>query len=160
MYNINDILAQLQGGQSAESIAQAFADTLNAAIAKQNEEVVKAAARQEKVNWMCDIIEEIIEFVKEFYPELIPADTDLDFSESDVEDLIDELDAAIPQLVQLTSALKGLEDMTKAPVSKLEPIGTAKMTIKAPGKQPATFEVKDADFGAVMTDFFKKNGLM
>lgn len=160
MYNINDILAQLQGGQSAESIAQAFADTLNAAIAKQNEEAVKAAARQEKVNWMCDIIEEIIEFVKEFYPELIPADAGLDFSESDVEDLIDELDAAIPQLVQLTSALKGLEDMTKAPVSKLEPIGTAKMTIKAPGKQPATFEVKDADFGAVMTDFFKKNGLM
>ena len=160
MYNINDILAQLQGGQSAESIAQAFADTLNAAIAKQNEEAVKAAARQEKVNWMCDIIEEIIEFVKEFYPELIPADADLDFSESDVEDLIDELDAAVPQLVQLTSALKGLEDMTKAPVSKLEPIGTAKMTIKAPGKQPATFEVKDADFGAVMTDFFKKNGLM
>lgn len=159
MYNMNDILAQLQGGQSADQIAQAFTDALNAAIQKQNEQSEADARRQAKISDMADLIEDIVDFISEYYPEVLPEDMDLEITEADVAELIDELDAAIPQLVQLTSALKGLEELTAKPVSRVEPIGTAKMTIKRPGAEPVTFEAKDVSFGDAMEKFFRQNGL-
>lgn len=159
MYNMNDILAQLQGGQSADQIAKSFTDALNAAIQKQNEQSAAASRRKAKIADMADLIEDIVDFISEYYPEVLPEDMDLEITEADVADLIDELDAAIPQLVQLTSALKGLEELTAKPVSKLEPIGTAKMTIKRPGAEPVTFEAKDVSFGDAMEKFFRQNGL-
>lgn len=159
MYNMNDILAQLQGGQSADQIAKSFTDALNAAIQKQNEQSEADARRKAKISDMADLIEDIVDFISEYYPEVLPEDMDLEITEADVAELIDELDAAIPQLVQLTSALKGLEELAAKPVSKLEPIGTAKMTIKRPGAEPVTFEAKDVSFGDAMEKFFKQNGL-
>lgn len=159
MYNMNDILAQLQGGQSADQIAQAFTDALNAAIQKQNEQSEANARRQAKISDMADLIEDIVDFISEYYPEVLPEDMDLEITEADVAELIDELDAAIPQLVQLTSALKGLEELTAKSVSRVEPIGTAKMTIKRPGAEPVTFEAKDVSFGDAMEKFFRQNGL-
>lgn len=156
MYNMNDILAQLQGGQSADQIAKAFTDALNAAIQKQNEQSEAKVRRQAKISDMTVLIEYIIDFVSEHYPELLPEDMDLEITEDEVAKLIDELDAAVPQLVQLTSAL---EELTAKPVSKLEPIGTAKMTIKRPGAKPVTFEAKDVSFGDAMEKFFRQNGL-
>lgn len=159
MYNMNDILAQLQGGQSADQIAKSFTDALNAAIQKQNEQSEADARRKAKISDMADLIEDIVDFISEYYPEVLPEDMDLEITETDVAELIDELDAAIPQLVQLTSALKGLEELAAKPVSKLEPIGTAKMTIKRPGAEPVTFEAKDVSFGDAMEKFFRQNGL-
>lgn len=159
MYNMNDILAQLQGGQSADQIAQAFADALNAAIQKQNEQSAANARRQAKISDMADLLADIVDFINEYYPELLPEDVDLEITEEDVAGLIDELDAAVPQLVQLTSALKGLEELTAKPVSHVEPIGTAKMTVKRPGAKPITFEAKDMSFNDAMEKFFRQNGL-
>lgn len=159
MYNMNDILAQLQGGQSADQIAKSFTDALNAAIQKQNEQSEANARRKAKISDMADLIEDIVNFIDEYYPELLPEDMDLEITEDEVAELIDELDAAVPQLVQLTSALKGLEELAAKPVSKLEPIGTAKMTIKRPGAEPVTFEAKDVSFGDAMEKFFRQNGL-
>lgn len=159
MYNMNDILAQLQGGQSADQIAKSFTDALNAAIQKQNEQSEATARRKAKISDMADLIEDIVNFIDEYYPELLPEDMDLEITEDEVAELIDELDAAVPQLVQLTSALKGLEELAAKPVSKLEPIGTAKMTIKRPGAEPVTFEAKDVSFGDAMEKFFRQNGL-
>ena len=162
MYNMNDILAQLQGGQSADQIAKSFTDALNAAIQKQNEQSVANARRQAKIIDMADLIEDLVDFISEYYPEVLPEDVDLEITEEDVAGLIDELDAAVPQLVQLTSALKGLENlMDDAPkkTSRVEPIGTAKMTIKRPGAEPVTFEAKDVSFGDAMEKFFRQNGL-
>lgn len=159
MYDMNDILAQLQGGQSADQIAKAFTDALNAAIQKQNEESAAAHQRQAKIDGMMDIIDYILQFIEDFYPEVLSGDADLEITESDVAKLIDELDAAIPQLVQMTSSLKNLEKLAAKPVSKLEPIGTAKMTIKRPGAEPVTFEAKDVSFSDAMEKFFKQNGL-
>lgn len=156
MYNMNDILAQLQGGQSADQIAKSFTDALNAAIQKQNEQSEANARRQAKISDMTDLIKDIVDFIREYYPEVLPEDMDLEITEDEVAELIDELDAAIPQLVQLTSALKGLEELTAKPV---EPIGTAKMTIKRPGAEPVTFEAKDVSFGDAMEKFFRQNGL-
>ena len=159
MYNMNDILAQLQGGQSADQIAKSFTDALNAAIQKQNEQSVANARRQAKISDMADLIEDLVDFISEYYPEVLPEDVDLEITEEDVAGLIDELDAAVPQLVQLTSALKGLEELTAKPVSRVEPIGTAKMTIKRPGAEPVTFEAKEVSFGDAMEKFFRQNGL-
>ena len=159
MYNMNDILAQLQGGQSADQIAQAFTDALNAAIQKQNEQSAANARRQAKISDMADLIEGLVNFISEYYPEVLPEDVDLEITEEDVAGLIDELDAAVPQLVQLTSALKGLEELTTKPASRVEPIGTAKMTIKRPGAEPVTFEAKEVSFGDAMEKFFRQNGL-
>lgn len=159
MYNMNDILAQLQGGQSADQIAKSFTDALNAAIQKQNEQNEVNARRQAKISDMADLIEDIVDFISEYYPEVLPEDVDLEITEEDVAQLIDELDAAIPQLVQLTSALKGLEELTAKSASHVEPIGTAKMTVKCPGAKPVTFEAKDVSFGDAMEKFFRQNGL-
>ena len=159
MYNMNDILAQLQGGQSADQIAKSFTDALNAAIQKQNEQSVANARRQAKISDMADLIEDLVNFISEYYPEVLPEDVDLEITEEDVAGLIDELDAAVPQLVQLTSALKGLEELTAKPVSRVEPIGTVKATIKRPGAEPVTFEAKEVSFGDAMEKFFSQNGL-
>ena len=159
MYNMNDILAQLQGGQSADQIAQAFTDALNAAIQKQNEQSEANARRQAKISDMADLIEGLVDFIDKYYPELLPEDMDLEITDEDAAQLIDELDAAVPQLVQLTSALKGLEELTAKPVSRVEPIGTAKMTVKRPGAKPVTFEAKEVSFGDAMEKFFRQNGL-
>ena len=159
MYNMNDILAQLQGGQSADQIAKSFTDALNAAIQKQNEQSEANMRHKAKISDMADLIEDIVDFISEYYPEVLPEDMDLEITEDEVAELIDELDAAIPQLVQLTSALKGLEELTAKPTSHMEPIGTAKMTIKRPGAEPVTFEAKEVSFGDAMEKFFRQNGL-
>ena len=159
MYNMNDILAQLQGGQSADQIAKAFTDALNAALQKQNEQDMANARRQAKINDMAALIESIVDFIGEYYPELLPEDVDLEITEADIAVLIDELDTAVPQLVQLTSALNGLEKLSAKLAPRVEPIGTAKMTIKRPGAEPVTFEAKDVSFGDAMEKFFRQNGL-
>ena len=143
MYNMNDILAQLQSGQSAEEIAKSFTDALNAAIQKQNE---ATARRKAKISDMANLIDDIVDFIREYYPEILPEDADLDITDDEVAELIDELDTAIPQL---TSALKGLEELAAKPV---EPIGTAK---KRSGVKSVTFEANDFSFSDAIDKFFR-----
>ena len=147
MYNMNDILAQLQSGQSAEEIAKSFTDALNAAIQKQNE---ADARRKAKISDMANLIDDIIDFISKYYPEVLPEDADLDISEDAITELIDELDTAIPQL------LKDLEKLTAKPISKAEPIDTAK---KRSGVKSVTFEANDFSFDDAIEKFFRQNGL-
>lgn len=151
MYNINDILAQLQGGKSADEIAKSFTDTLNAAIQKQKEQSKAEERRKAKISDMTNLIEEINVFLNEYYSEVMPKDMDLNITEADVAELIDELDTAIPQLV---SAFKDLEKLTVKPV---KPIGTTK---KRPSVESVTFKAEDFSFGDAMEKFFKQNGLI
>ena len=148
MYNINDILAQLQSGKSADEIAKSFTDTLNAAIQKQKEQSKAEERRKAKICDMTNLAKAIIDFISEYYSEVMPKDMDLNITEADVAELIDELDTAIPQLV---SAFKDLEKLT------VEPIGTTK---KRPNVKSVTFEAKDFSFGDAMEKFFKQNGLI
>ena len=148
MYNINDILAQLQSGQSADEIAKSFTDALNAAIQKQNEQNKANERRKAKISDMTNLIEDVFDFISEYYPEVMPKDVDLNVTEADVAELIDELDATIPQLA---SAFKDFEELT------VKPIGTTK---KRPNVESVTFEAKDFSFGDAMEKFFKQNGLI
>ena len=154
MYNINDILAQLQSGQSADEIAKSFTDALNAAIQKQNEQTKADERRKAKICDMTNLMEAIIDFIDEYYHEVMPKDMNLDITEADAVKLIDELDTAIPQLV---SAFKAFEELTVKPASRVEPIGTAK---KHPGAKSVTFKAEDFSFGDAMEKFFKQNGLI
>lgn len=154
MYNINDILAQLQSGQSADEIAKSFTDTLNAAIQKQKEQTKADERRKAKISDMTNLIKDIIDFISEYYPEVMPKDMDLDITEAEVAELIDELDTTIPQLA---SAFKDFEELTVKPASKVEPIGTTK---KHPNVESVTFKAEDFSFGDAMEKFFKQNGLV
>lgn len=146
MYNVNDILAMLQNGESADTIAQNFADTLNAAIQKKKEEEEKqkkadaaAAIRSNKIADLTDILDYILDFIDEYYPELA-ADLDMEIETSDVEAIVDELDRTVPQVVSLTNSLKSIKTTPSPIVMK----GTL---------------CKD-DFNSIMGDFFKKNNLV
>lgn len=145
MYNMNDILTQLQGGQSADQIAKAFTDALNAAIQEQEKQAQANSMRAAKIDAMTAIVDLILDFVEEFYPDLISADAEIEITAEDIEEMIDALDEAIPQVAQLTAAITGLEKLVadKPKVSKIEP----KI-------------VKAKSFDDAMAQFFKMNGLM
>jgi hypothetical protein len=105
MYNVNDILAKLQNGESADSIAQAFADTLNAAIQKKEEEDKKVSIRENKIKHIGEILELVIDFIETYYPELA-ADLDLSSEETDLEAVVDELDRTIAGITTINTVLK------------------------------------------------------
>lgn len=151
MYNINDILARLQNGESADAIAQSFADALNGAIQKQQEEKAAMAKRHEdKVAALTDLVDAVINFIEEFYPEMIPDGMDLEFSAEEIEDVIKALDDSMPKFVELNAALSSLEALTKKP--------EADRVVAKINNKPATFTA--AVNGDAITNFLKANGLM
>ena len=48
MYSVDNLLAQLKNGESADSIAKSFSDALNEAIALQKEEQEKDSIKTKK----------------------------------------------------------------------------------------------------------------
>ena len=146
MYNVEDILAMLQNGESADSIAQTFADTLNAAIQKkkeaedkQKQAKIAAELRENKVSDLTDILDYILDFIDRYYPELA-ADLDMEISAEEVEGIVDELDRTVSQIVSLTNSLKSIKATPSPIVMKTTPCAK--------------------DFNSIMGDFFKKNNLM
>ena len=151
MYNVNDILARLQNGESADAIAQSFADALNGALQKQQEEKAAMAKRHEdKVAALTDIIDYVIDFIEEFYPEMIPEGMDFEFSAEDIEGAIQALDESMPKFIELNAALSNLEALTKKP--------EADRVIAKTECKPATFTA--AVNGDAIANFLKANGLM
>jgi hypothetical protein len=143
MYDVNDILARLQNGENADAIAQEFADALNGAIQKRNEEKAAADRKADKVATLTYILDEIIEFVEEFYPELI-VDEDIEVTPEDVERIIEVLDVYAPKFKELNAALANYETLTSKPSP-------------APKKAiPVSFTI-DTD---PINTFLKQHGLM
>lgn len=148
MYNVNDILARLQNGESADAIAQSFADALNGAIQKQQEEKAMAAQRHEdKVAALTAIVDDVIDFIEEFYPEMIPEGMDFEFSAEDIEGTIQALDESMPKFIELNAALSNLQTLTKKPEAD-----------RVVDCKPATFTA--AVGGDAIANFLKANGLM
>ena len=143
MYNVNDILARLQNGENADAIAQEFADALNGAIQKRNEEKAAADRKADKVATLTCILDEIIEFVEEFYPELI-TDEDLEVTPEEVESIIEVLDVYAPKFKELNAALASLEASTSKPSHTLKK------------ELPVSFKIDDNPINT----FLKVNGLL
>ena len=85
MVNQNDIFTALQNGEDPQVLANSFADALNAAIKQKAEADAKAAeeakakqkvenVRQEKLDFAAGIIEDIMDFLEEFYPDVYDED--------------------------------------------------------------------------------------
>lgn len=143
MYNVNDILARLQNGENADAIAQEFADALNGAIQKRNEEKAAADRKADKVATLTCILDEIIEFVEEFYPELI-TDEDLEVTPEEVESIIEVLDVYAPKFKELNAALANLESRASKPSPSLKK------------ELPVSFKIDDNPINT----FLKVNGLL
>lgn len=132
MFRQEDILRQLQEGVEAGAIAQQFTDALNAAIAQKNaEEAAKNKRIAEKVARMQAIVDEVFDFVDEFYPEFaVPVEAR---NEVTGESIVDTMEQAKQEIAQLTSFMQ-------KPTMKIKP---AAPTVKA-----------DA-----IAEFLKANGL-
>lgn len=155
MYNMETILAQLQNGQDPEAIAQQFADVLNAAIQKQNE-LEMSNTHAAKVTALMDIIGAVVDFINDFYPEVGLADNDLKITEEDVSDLVDELDEAMPQVVELMNAVSALDELLDKKAMAAAPKQVTPIKVKPVTK----VALDDVNFNDAISQFLKQNGLM
>ena len=146
MINQNDIFTALQNGEDPQVLANSFADALNAAIKQKAEADAKAAEeakakqkaenlRQEKLDFAAGIIEDIMDFLEEFYPDIYEDEmrkVATDHPEMFV-DAFDQAEAEVKrmrplfgELERLISALDsdGDKDMkpTPRPMRSLNPI--------------------------------------
>lgn len=107
MYSQEDILKALQAGTNPEDMIRQFTDNMNAAIAqKKAEDQKKNQAYARKVAKMQAIIDEVFDFMKEFYPSL-PITEDLRDG-VDAHDLVESLDDSVRQVEQLTAMFGGI----------------------------------------------------
>lgn len=124
MINQNDIFTALQNGEDPEVIANSFTDALNAAIKQKAEADAKAAeaakakqkaenARQEKLDFAASIIEDIMDFLEEFYPDIYDEDM-REAATSHPELLVDAFDHAEAEIKHMKPLFDELERLTKA----------------------------------------------
>lgn len=120
MYSVDNLLAQLKNGESADSIAKSFSDALNEAIAIQKEEKNKESIKAKKIEKMTDIMHLVIDFVKEFYPE-VAKNVDIEswtVDESLVKETIDEMDKVISETNSILALLQPRKSVK--PASKVK----------------------------------------
>ena len=152
MINQNDIFTALQNGEDPEAIANSFTDALNAAIKQKAEadaelKAKKAEnARQEKLDFAASIIEDIMDFLEEFYPDVY--DEDLRNAAAEHPEMLvnafDQVEAEVKHMKPLFNELERL-------ISALDNDGDGDKNVKptsipTPARNP-------------IEDFLKMNGL-
>ena len=124
MINQNDIFTALQNGEDPEAIANSFTDALNAAIKQKADADVKAAeeakakqkaenVRQEKLDFAASIIEDIMDFLEEFYPDVYDEDM-REAATSHPELLVNAFDQAEAEVKRMKPLFDELERLAKA----------------------------------------------
>ena len=124
MINQNDIFTALQNGEDPEVIANSFTDALNAAIKQKAEADAKAAeaakakqkaenTRQEKLDFAAGIIEDIMDFLEEFYPDVYDKDM-REAATSHPELLVNAFDQAEAEVKRMKPLFDELERLAKA----------------------------------------------
>lgn len=108
MVKQEEIFKMLQEGADAGELAQQFADALNAAIAEKNAaDAKKNAQATQKAAKMQAIINEIFNFIDEYYPDMkVPKEVREEVTAESVIDVMDQTADEIKQLVSLTKTLK------------------------------------------------------
>ena len=120
MYSVDNLLAQLKNGESADSIAKSFSDALNEAIALQKEEQEKDSIKVKKTEKMTNIMQLVIDFISEFYPE-VAKNIDINswtVDESLVKETINEMDKLVAEANSLLALLPSRR--SEKPVSKVK----------------------------------------
>lgn len=105
-FNMNDILAALQSGQDPQDIANSFADQLNAAIRQKAESDKTAAAKDEKISCLQEILDLFFAFIEDYYPEIYDEDTLKKFAAAE---LVDAMDEAYDEILKMAPAFDELE---------------------------------------------------
>ena len=124
MINQNDIFTALQNGEDPQVLANSFADALNAAIKQKAEADAKAAeeakakqkaenARQEKLDSAASLIEDIMDFLEEFYPDIYDEDLRKAATEHP-EMLVDVFDQAEAEIKRMKPLFDELDRLAKA----------------------------------------------
>ena len=153
MVNQNDIFTALQNGEDPQVIANSFADALNAAIKQKAEADAKAAEeakakqkaesiRQDKLDFAASIIEDIMDFLEEFYPDIYDEDM-REAATSHPELLVNAFDQAEAEVKRMKPLFNELERLAKA---LDEDKGLKPTSIPTPARNP-------------IEDFLKMNGL-
>ena len=157
MINQNDIFTALQNGEDPQVLANSFADALNAAIKQKAEADAKAAeeakarqkaenARQEKLDFAASIIEDIMDFLEEFYPDVYDEDM-REAATSHPEMLVDAFDQAETEVKRMKPLFNELERL----ISALDNDGDGDKNVKpTPIPTPMRNRIKD---------FLKINGM-
>lgn len=119
MVNQNDIFTALQNGEDPQVLANSFADALNAAIKQKAEadaelKAKKAEnARQEKLDFAASIIEDIMDFLEEFYPDVYEDEMRKAATEHP-EMLVDAFDQAEAEVKRMKPLFDELERLVNA----------------------------------------------
>ena len=157
MVNQNDIFTALQNGEDPQTLANSFADALNAAIKQKAEADAKAAeeakakqkaenVRQEKLDFAASLIEDIMDFLEEFYPDIYDEDM-REAATSHPEMLVDAFDHAEAEVKRMKPMFDELERL----ISALDNDGDSDKNLKP---TPIPTPVRNP-----IEDFLKMNGL-
>ena len=117
MQNVNEIVSRLNQGESLENIAAELTATLNEAKKVHDEQQEKEAAirmAQDRRSALADIIDKVVAWVREFYPDL--------YNELAEEVSIEEAGALRETI--LDAVIQAMNDVTqsKAPARYLDPM--------------------------------------
>lgn len=157
MVNQNDIFTALQNGEDPQVLANSFADALNAAIKQKAEADAKAAEeakakqkaesiRQDKLDFAAGIIEDIMDFLEEFYPDIYE-DEMRQAATDHPEMLVDAFDQAEAEVKRMKPLFNELERL----ISALDSDGDSDKDLK-----PTPRPVRSVN---PIEDFLKMNGL-
>ena len=155
MINQNDIFTALQNGEDPQVLANSFTDALNAAIKQKAEADAKAAeaakakqkaanARQEKLDFAASLIEDIMDFLEEFYPDIYDEDM-RNAATNHPEFLVDAFDNTEVEVKRMKPMFDELDRL----ISTLDSDGDKDM-------KPTPRPVRSAN---PIEDFLKMNGL-
>ena len=157
MVNQNDIFTALQNGEDPQALANSFADALNAAIKQKAEADAKAAEeakakqkaesiRQDKLDFAAGIIEDVMDFLEEFYPDIYDEDLRKAATEHP-ELLVNAFDQAEAEVKRMKPLFNELERLISALDNDSDGDKNVKPTsIPTPARNP-------------IEDFLKMNGL-
>ena len=150
MVNMNDILARLQAGESADAIAQEMVDALNAANAQFAEEKAANDVKAQKAEFVEEMAEIVRDYIMTFHADSYIA-TMIKDQEIDPAEIVEMLDQSFEQLDQEIRKLKEMEKMLSGILGKLEHNCGPGCADKATGKIEPNMDA--------LAGFLKANGL-
>ena len=113
MFNKEDILARLQNGEDAQKIANEFADLLNGVIEEKAQADAASKRQNEKIKDAEHMINAIVDYMSKWYPDLELGDIEYDTLE-----VMDAIDATVPEVRKLMELAKKVEKLA-APAPKI-----------------------------------------
>lgn len=122
MVRVEDLMAAIQNGQSADDLAAEYAKALNEANARvKADEEAKAKAKVEAETQMADaraVVDPLVTYIQKYIPEMElgeVTDADLDEAAQFLVSVIDEVKAQLAPQLKLLKMLGGLDLDGEAP---------------------------------------------